>query len=115
MIIRELEKMVTVANSDPILRSKRETVSALLPYAIRLEQDGQWSMADAILRAARATNSLKSLWHRIGPHIVRLLGKSSSPSLHHAIPFIFPQIPWDDGLHDGNKVIGWDAAASTEP
>jgi hypothetical protein len=103
--------MATNANSGLIL-SKREALSALLPYAIRLEQDEQHPMADAILRATLASNSPKFVWHRIGPHIVRLLGKASTPTLHHAIPFIFPQISWDGGLRDG---IGWEAAVSTGP
>ena len=106
--------MITAADSYSII-SRREAFSALFPYAIRLEQAGQQSMADAILRASWASNSPKVVWDRIGPHIVRLFGKSNTPSLHHAIPLIFPQIRWDDGLRDGNTMVGWDAAASTEP
>ena len=113
VIIRNLEKIAIPTGPDSIL-SERRALAALFPYAIRLEQDGQKSMANAILRAW-TSNSMKSVWDRIGPHIVRLLGKSSTPSLHHAIPLIFPKIPWDDGLRDGNTVMGWDSAASKDP
>ena len=106
--------MATAIHSRSIL-SEYEAVCSLFPYAVRLEQDGQQSMAEAILRVLFVPNPPKSAWEHVGPHIVRLLGKSRTPSLHHAIPFIFPDILWDDGLRDGNTVVGWDAAALADP
>jgi hypothetical protein len=105
--------MAAAADLDSI-PSGRKVISTLFPYTIHLEQNGDKSMATAIL-LVWTSDPLKFVWDRIGPHIVRLFGKSNHPSLHYAIPLALPKIRWDDGLRDGNKVIGWDAAASTDP
>ena len=92
IINRELERVASTSDSGSIL-SKCKAIAALFPYAVRQEQDVQRPMADAILRVW-ASNPLSFVWRRIEPHVIRLLGKSVTPSLYRAIPHIFPQIIW---------------------
>ena len=68
----------------------------LFPYAIRLEQDGQHPMADAISRVW-TSNPKASRLGPIRPPAVWLLGKLDGPPLHRAIPLIVPQINWKAG------------------
>jgi hypothetical protein len=114
LITKKLEIMAEAADPDSII-SKRKAISALLPYAIGQERCGQREMVDAILQAVRASSDPRFIWHCIGPQIVALFGKPSTPSLNQAITLIFPDISWQDGSRNGDAVTGWAAAASTVP
>jgi len=69
----------------------RKAVSALIPYAFFLERSGQPGMADAILRAARASSKhRKFLWNRIGPYVVAMFDKPNPPSLSWLLELAVP-------------------------
>ena len=63
LIIQKLETMASVPGTDPAFWSKRKAVSALFPYAVRLAQDYQRRMIDAILHVA--SNSIRRDSHGI--------------------------------------------------
>ena len=106
--------MVVTGNRDLIF-SKRKAISTLFPYAICLERDGQYGMADAISRAATASNSWKFIWPHIGRYINNLFDEPRSPSLNWVIALASPQVPWDSKLHDKVTVARWAATVLAIP
>ena len=72
--------MIEAADPNLILR-KRKAISALFLYA----WDGQQGMADTLLRVARASNSnsREFMWRHVGPYIVPLFGRSTTPGFDH--------------------------------
>ena len=111
--------MIQAANSDAMI-SKRKTINTQLPYAIHFEQGGQQGMINAILRAARvsdseASNIGKFMWHRVVLYISRLFDKRSPTSLNRVITLISPYVPWDRALNDTTAVPRWAAAAMAIP
>ena len=74
--------MAQVADPDEI-RSKREAISAIVPFAMSLERDGQPEMFDVILYTVKASKCWTQVWDRIEPYVVTELGKS--PSLNRFI------------------------------
>ena len=111
--------MVESANSDLIF-SKRKAINTLFPYAIYLEQNGQQGMIDAILRAARASETKSSnfgkfVWRHVMLYISRLFEKRSPTSLNRVIVLISPYLPWDGSLNNPIAVARWAAAASAIP
>ena len=59
LIAQKLGTMVEANDSDLVF-SKRKAINTLFPYAIFLEQGGQQQMMNAILRAARVSDSGRS-------------------------------------------------------
>ena len=116
LIIRRLKIIVDVPEIDTsLLESKLKAIAALFPYAMCLEKSGQGNVVDAILRVARASDSVLS-WHHVLTHITALFDESASPSLNRAITLISPYIPWHlPALDAENAVARWGAAASTVP
>ena len=108
--------MIEAADLNPILR-KRKAISALFPYAVYLARDGQQGMADMFLRVARASNSnyREFMWGCVGPCIVPLLGKPTTPSLDSIIILASPHVPWHSKLVDKDTVARWAAATSAIP
>ena len=111
LVIQKLEAVVEAADSNPIL-IKRKAISALFPYAVRLEQCGRGRMANVISCVARASNSGSFIWDRIGPHISMLFDKPNPP-LNWVTTLASQHVPWSDELHDENTVARWASAAST--
>ena len=69
----------------------RKAISALIPYAFFLERSGQRGMADAILRAARASSKHhKFLWNRLGPYVLAMFEKPNPPSLSWLLELAAP-------------------------
>jgi hypothetical protein len=110
LILQKLDAMVQAANPDSIM-FKRKTITAILPFAISLEQGGRKEMLDAVLRVAGASGSWRFIWRRVGPHIATLFRESNHPSLDRVITLISPHVHWDDGLHGQTTVTRWAAAA----
>lgn len=92
---------------------KHKAISALLPYAIYLEQRGDPRIVDEILRVARTPSPEDSMWLWIEHYMVTLLSKSTLPSLNRAKILLSPYVPWGDW--DKNMVVGWAAAALAVP
>ena len=114
LITRTLESMAEVADSDLIL-TKRKAICALFPYAICLGRGKQQGMAQAISRAAAASNSGRFVWHRIGRYIRTLFDKPRHPSLNWIITLASPEVPWSGDSHDESTVARWAAVVSAVP
>ena len=69
--------MTSIPNTDPILWTTRKAISALFPYAVRLAQDRQPGMINAILRIASNSTSRGFVWEA-----VRSYG-TTSDVVHH--------------------------------
>lgn len=92
--------------------SKHEPISALLPYAISLEQSGDQRMVDAIFRIARTSNSWRFEWDHIQPYINTLLSKPTPPPNRGTtlLSLYAPCDSWDE-----NTIHSWVAAVLTTP
>ena len=113
-IIQKLEIMAGAPDADLIL-SKRKAASALFPYAVRLAQEGQQGMIDAILHVASKSTSGGFMWRRIGPYITSLFDESSPSSLNLAITLTSPCADWGYGDYTEKAVARWAAAALDTP
>ena len=100
------------AADQDLIFSKRKAISALLPYAMLLEQEGHHRMLDAILRAARTSYAWWFLWFPIRPYIAKFLDEEIPPSLNRAIVLTSPQVIWNDVLDGEQVVVRWAAAVS---
>jgi len=107
------EKMKTMAKAEDYhpLQSKRKAITTLLPYAIRLEKDGQPEMLDTFLHAARASKEWELTWHRTWKYARRLPHKASP----RAFILASPHVRWYLLTDDGDLVQEWAAAASVVP
>ena len=104
--------------ADPyLILCKRKAISALFPYVVYLARDGQQGMADTFLRVARASNSnyREFMWGCVGPYIVPLFGKPTTPSLDSIIILVSHHVPWDSSRVDKDTVARWAAATSAIP
>ena len=90
------------------LRSKRKAISALLPYAVWQERDGQPEMLNAILRTAKASKILRFMWHHVDEFVSTLVSEASP----RAIILTSPHIPWDLSTGRDDLIQQWAAAAS---
>ena len=101
-----------VTNAFPIYH-RRKAISALLPYAVSLAQDGQQGMADLLSRIIRASNSIYGdfIWKYIGTYITPLFGKPTTP-LDSAIMLASHHVPWRSNLVDEDTVTRWAATVS---
>ena len=108
--------MIEAANPNLILR-KRKAISALFPYAVYLAWDGQQELADMFLRVARASNPnyREFMWQRVGPYIVPLIGKPTTPSLDSIIILASHHVPWDSEQVNKDTVARWAVATSAIP
>jgi len=108
--------MVEAGDSDRII-SKRKAINTLFPYAIFLEESGQQGMMDAILRAARVSDSKSSnlgkfMWHHVKLYTSRLFERRSPTSLNRVITLISPYVPWEEMLNNPIAAYRWAAAVS---
>ena len=108
--------MIEAADLNLILR-RREAISALFPYAVYLARDGQQGMADTLLCVARALNSnyWEFMWRHVGPYIVPLFGKPTTPSLDSIIILASHNVPWRSEQVDKDTVARWAAATLAIP
>ena len=87
-------------------------ISALLPYAIFLEESGQPQMLDAISHTAKARQSMRCKWYHAQPLITAMFKKPNPPSLTWILGLISRNVPWHDGPHDKNMVARQAATVS---
>ena len=76
------------ADDHRSLQSKRKAISALLPYAVWQERDGQPEILDSILRAARASRMLTFVWYRADQFLSTKLSKASPRTVVLVLPYI---------------------------
>ena len=93
------------------LRSKRKAITALLPYAIQQERDGQPKMLDIFLGAARVSKEWEFMWHRVGEYTGGLL-REASP---RAVVLVLPYIRWDWLKYRKDWIKRWAWAVSGAP
>ena len=90
---------------------KQKAISALLPYAVWQERDGQPEMLDAVLHAVRASKvSLVAPGH-VNQFISTLLSEASP----RVIILVAPHMWWTPLKDRGDLVQWWAATASTVP
>ena len=107
---------MTKAGDAVTILSKRESVCALLSYAIFLEQGGQNGMVDTIFRVAKASKSCLFIDPILsGSSITTLFGKPSSPLLDWLITVASSHLDWESKVDEEHMVYRWAAAALAVP
>ena len=114
LITRDLGDMID-ASDRGLIFSKRKAISALFPYALVLAQGGDQGMADAVLRAIRASHTRGIMWHRVLPYTTTLFKKPIPPPLNRLVSLFSPYVPWSSIPDDKDMVSRWAAAASEAP
>jgi hypothetical protein len=110
LIVQNL-KMRVRSEHHHLLQSERKVITALLPYAIQQERDGQPEMLDIILHAVGASKEWEFVWHRVGPYASGLLHEASN----RAVILVLPHIRWDWLADRGDLVQLWATAVSAVP
>ena len=111
LITWKLEAMIETVDLGQI-RSKRETITALFPYAVRRNQGGQPELLEVFLRLARASGQWGFMWHRVRLLVITLLEEDSPVSLKRAVIFALPHMPWVNLTNGQHLVKLWVTAAS---
>ena len=86
-IAKELKTMAE-AKDHHLLQSKHKAITALLPYAVWRERDGQPEMIDAILRVTRASRTPMRMWRHVGRFLGTLLTEASPRAIVLALPHV---------------------------
>ena len=110
LITQKLKTMTEAEDYHP-LESKCRAITALLPYAVWRERDGQPEMLDTILHAARASRMLRFMWYYVNQFFSTLLSEASP----HAIILVSPHIHQSLLTERGDLVQWWAETASTVP
>ena len=110
LVAGELDGMTRIERLGEV-KSKSKAITALFPYAVRLERGGQCGMIDALLGSARASGSTMHPWYAIRPFIPALLNRASP----RTVVLMSPYLPWHQELRDENMVAKWAVAASEIP
>ena len=110
LITEKLEEMITADDLQP-LRSGRKAITALFPYAVLRERDGQHEMLAIFLRAARASNFTGFVWHHVQPFVKTLLNKADP----RTILLASLHVPWDSWTGRGDLIHPWAAALPKVP
>ena len=110
LITQKLKAMAEAEDHRP-LRSKRLAITALLPYAVWQERDGQPETFDTIIRAARASRMWDLVWYRVSLFFSTLLSEASP----RAIMLTSPGVHWGYLANRGDLVQWWAATASAVP
>ena len=111
-----IQKLETMARSPAMCpTSKHKAISALLSYAISLEQSGSEEMIKSIFCVvrARAFNPWVFMRHHIGPNVFPLLNQPNPPSMNRATALLSPYLPVD--YWDQDMVARWTVAVSAVP
>ena len=90
---------------------KCKAITALLPYAMERERDGQPEMFDTFLQAVRASKNRDFTWHRIGVYASRMPREVSS----RAIVLVLPHIRWSQLTDRRDLIQRWALAAYAVP
>jgi hypothetical protein len=116
LIAQKLETMISAGDPDQIY-SKHKAITALFPYAVWQEQDGQHKVLDVCLHAARASKWMDFLWYHIRElPIARLLNGESPVSAKQAFILMSPHLPWYWRMNRHEHWVQlWAAAASAVP
>ena len=93
---------MTEAEDYHPLQSKRRAITALLPYAVWRERDGQSEMLDMILCAAKASRMWRFMWYYVNQFVSTLLSEASP----RAIMLTSPHIHWGY-LTDREDLVQW--------
>ena len=93
------------------LRSNEMAITALLPYAVWQERDGQSETLDTIIRAARASRVWDFMSYRGDLFFSTLLSEASP----RAIILTLPHIGWGYLTDRGDLVQWWATTASAVP
>lgn len=72
----------------------------------------QKGMADATLRAARASGSGRFMWCCVRSHVAN---GQKHPSSDYFTTLASPDVAWNDKSHNANTITAWAAAASVVP
>lgn len=112
LISQELKAMARV-NDPQLICSRRKAITALFPYVIWQERDGQHEMLDIFLHVARASQEPRFIWCWITPFIATLLDKESPISLKQAAILVSPHLLWW-GSSTGKHMIQLWAIASLD-
>ena len=115
LIIQKLKIMTGVPGTDPIFLSRRKAISALLPYAAYLVQDGSQEMFDVILCVASKPPLGGFMWHRVGDSVTSWFHESYPPPLNQAMIFASPYANWGWGSYTENAVSRWAAVVLAAP
>ena len=89
------------------IECKRKAITALFPYAVRQEREGEGKIMNALLTVFLVFGPTTSLWHPITPYITILFKTASA----EAIVTISPHVPWYCVPNDASVVKAWAAAA----
>ena len=76
------------AKDHHLLQSKHKAITALLPYAVWRERDGQPEVIDAILRVTRASRTPMLMWRHVGQFLGTLLTEASPRAIVLALPHV---------------------------
>jgi len=128
LVAEGLKAMAEAADGHSIQR-KRKAITALFPYAVWRERDGQHELLDIIFHLFRAMvawarhkalgplllDGRMFMWCHIEPFVTTLLIEESPDSLKQAIILASPYIPWEDFATKEPLIQLWAAAASTVP
>jgi hypothetical protein len=116
LIAQKLETMISAGDPGPI-RSKCKAITALFPYAVWQEQEGQNKVLDVCLHAAKASRAQNFLWYHIRQlPVARLLNEESPVSMKQAFILVLPHLPWQWRMDEHEHwVQQWAAAASAVP
>lgn len=106
--------MIEVADPD-LIYSKRKAITALFPYAVRRERDGQSELFGMFLRIAAASRRWGFMWRRVRPLVTTLLEEENTVSQKRAAILASPHFPWDNFTNGQRLVQLWAAAVSAFP
>lgn len=106
--------MIQASNYRPIW-SKRKAISALLPYAIRLERRGHLEMIDLFSRTADASDYEGFMWNRVKPFVAPPFDRLDTAILGRITVLTSPHIPWGRKPYDARAVVEFATEASFVP
>jgi len=90
------------------IKAKRKAITALLPYALQEERDGQPEMFDTFIQAVRASKDRDFTWHWIRQYASSIPHETSP----RAILLILPCIRWGRLTAREDLIQRWAVAAS---
>lgn len=106
--------MIDAADPNPICL-KHKVISALFPYVVQQEQEGQHEMLNTFLHVARVSAQDGFIWHHAEPLVATLLHEGSSISLKQVVLLASPHMAWWKFRNGEHLVQQWAVATSTVP
>ena len=109
------QKLRTLNEADDWdLATGTRAITALLPYAVWQEQNGQHDMFNTFLYTIRTLRKPWSTWLQIEPFVIMLLNEESTVSKKQAVVLLSPHLPWWV-FKDEHLVQLWAAAVLEVP